>query len=86
MATVKELGAAIASHPNKVAAVFLGFDLWFDVLATGKVGSKMFKKGGIPADPDEPDSVVKIPLPVVGRDIVVCVDITLPPDGFRIAP
>jgi hypothetical protein len=86
MATVKELGAAIASHPTKVATVFLGFDLWFDVLATGKVGSKMFKKGGIPAAEDEPDSVVKIPLPVVGRDIVVCVDITLPPDGFRIAP
>ena len=86
MATVAELGAAIARHPNKVASVFLGFDLWFDVLATGKVGSKMFKRGGIPAAEDEPDSVLKIPLPVVGRDIVVCVVITLPPDGFRIAP
>ena len=86
MATVAELGAAIARHPSKVAAVFLGFDLWFDVLATGKVGSKMFKKGGIPAAEDESESVVKIPLPVVGRDIVVTVDITLPPDGFRIAP
>ena len=86
MATVAELGAAIARHPNNVASVFLGFDLWFDVLATGKVGSKMFKKGGIPAAEDDPDSVVKIPLPVVGRDIVVAVDITLPPNGFRIAP
>ena len=86
MATVRELGVAIARHPNKVATIFLGFDLWFDVLATGKVGAKMFKKGGIPAADDEPESVVKIPLPVVGRDIVVCVDITLPPDGFRIAP
>jgi hypothetical protein len=86
MATVTELGAAIAHHPNKVATVFLGFDLWFDVLATGKVGSKMFKKGGIPAVEDDSDSMVKIPLPVIGRDIVVCVDITLPPDGYRIAP
>ena len=86
MATVKELGAAIAAHPNKVAAVFLGFDLWFDVLATGKVTAKPFKKGGIPAQDDEPDSVVQIPLPVVGRDIVVGVDITLPPDGYRILP
>ena len=86
MATVTELGAAIARHPNKVATVFLGFDLWFDVLATGKVGSKMFKKGGIPATEDDPESVVKIPLPVVGRDIVVAVDVTLPPDGYRIAP
>ena len=86
MATVTELGAAIARHPNKVAAVFLGFDLWFDVLATGKVGSKMFKKGGIPVAEDDPDSMVKIPLPIIGRDIVVGVDITLPPDGYRIAP
>ncbi len=86
MPNVADLGAAIARHPNKVAAVFLGFDLWFDVLATGKVGSKMFKAGGLPAEPDEPDSTVQIPLPVVGRDIVVAVDITLPPDGFRIAP
>lgn len=86
MATVKELGSAIASHPNKVAAIFLGFDLWFDVLATGRVTAKMFKKGGIPAAADDPETVVKVPLPVVGRDIVVCVDVTLPPDGFRIAP
>ena len=86
MATVKELGAAIARHPTKVATVFLGFDLWFDVLATGRVTAKMFKKGGIPASDDDPDSVVKVPLPVVGRDIVVSVDITLPPDGYRIAP
>ena len=86
MATVKELGAAIAAHPNKVTAIFLGFDLWFNVLATGKVGSKMFKLGGVPAADDEPDTVVKIPLPVVGRDIVVGVDITLPPDGYRIVP
>ena len=86
MATVAELGAAIARHPNKVASVFLGFDLWFDVLATGKVGSKMFKKGGIPATDADPASVVKIPLPVVGRDIVVAVDIPLPPNDFRIVP
>ena len=86
MATVAELGAAIARHPNKVATVFLGFDLWFAVLATGKVGSKMFKAGGIPATEDDPDSMVKIPLPVIGRDIVVSVDITMPPDGFRLAP
>jgi hypothetical protein len=86
MATVAELGAAIARHPNKVDAVFLGFDLWVAVLATGKVGSKTFKTGGIPATGDEPDSVLKIPLPAIGRGIVVTVDITLPPDGYRIAP
>ena len=86
MATVAELGVAIARHPNKVATVFLGFDLWLDVWSTGKVGSKMFKKGGIPAEDDEPASVLKLPLPVIGRDIVVCIDMSLPPDGYRIAP
>lgn len=86
MASVADLGAAIARHPTRVTAVFLGFDLWFDVLATGKVSARMFKKGGVPAADDEPDSVVKIPLPIIGRGIVVAVDITLPPDGYRIAP
>lgn len=86
MATVAELGVAISRHPNKVAIMFLGFDLWWAVMATGKVGSKMFRQGGVPATEDDPDSVLKIPLPVVGRDIVVSVDITLPPDGYRLAP
>lgn len=85
MATVKELGSAIASHPEKVLAVFLGFDLWLEVLQTGKVTMKNFKKGGVPAAEDEPDGVAKVPLPIIGRDIVIGVDITLPPDGFRIA-
>jgi len=86
MATVAELGAAIARHPNKVDAVFLGFDLWIAVMATGKVGSTTFKTGGVRASGDEPDSVLKVPLPSIGRGIVVSVDITLPPDGYRIAP
>ena len=86
MATVAELGVAISRHPNKVATVFLGFDLWIAVMATGKVGAKIFRQGGVPATDEDPDSVIKIPLPVIGRDIVVSVDITLPPDGYRLAP
>ncbi len=86
MATLKELGHAIASHPRKVAQVFLGFDLWLDVQTSGKVSMKNFKKGGIPATEDEPQGALRIPLQIVGKDIVIAVDITLPPDGFRIAP
>jgi hypothetical protein len=86
MATVKELGAAIAAHPNRVKAVLLGFDLWFEVMGTGKVNTRPFKKGGIPVADDEPDSTVKIPLPVLGRDMVVALDNSLPPDGFRLGP
>jgi hypothetical protein len=84
MATVRELGAAIAAHPEKVTAVFLGFDLWIDVMATGKVGSRSYKKGGVPASDIEPEGTIKVPLPTIGRGIVIGVDITLPPDGFRI--
>ncbi len=86
MATVKELGAAIAAHPNKVLQVFLGFDLWIAVMATGKMGSTTFRAGGTRAGPDDPDSIVKIPLPSIGNGIVIGVDITLPPDGFRLQP
>ena len=86
MATVKELGEAIARHPQKVTAIFVGFDLWLGVIGTGKVNLKYYKKGGVPAAEDEPDGVAKVPLQVVGRDMVLALDITLPPDGFRLAP
>jgi hypothetical protein len=86
MATITELGQAIANHPQKVSQVFLGFDLWLDVQTSGKVSLKRFKKGGVFAAEDEPPGVLQIPLQVVGKDIVIAVDITLPPDGFRIAP
>lgn len=86
MATVKELGAAIAAHPNKVTAVLLGFDLWLEVMGTGKVKTRSFKKGGVPAADDDPDTVMKVPLPVLGYDMVVALDNSLPPDGFRLGP
>jgi hypothetical protein len=86
VATVKDLGAAIAVHPNKVKAVLLGFDLWWEVMGTGKVSTRTFKKGGVPAADDDPDSVVKIPVPVLGRDMIVALDNSMPPDEFRLAP
>jgi hypothetical protein len=86
MATLKELGLAIAGHPNKVMQVFLGFDLWLEVQASGKVSMKLFKPGGVPSTDDDLPGILKIPLQIIGRDIVIAVDITLPPDGFRIAP
>jgi len=86
LATLQDLGQAIAKHPNKVKVMFLGFDLWVEVYCTGKVVPSLFKKGGIPTTEEDPYKGAKIPLMVVGDNIVVSVDLTLPPDGFRLAP
>ncbi len=84
--SIRELGAAIAAHPVKVEVAFLGFDLWLETYASGRVHMKSFKKGGVPAAADEPEGTITVPIPVVGRDIVISFDPTLPPDGFRLAP
>ncbi len=66
--------------------MFLGFDLWVEVYASGKVRPALFKKGGIPTSEEDPYKGAKVPLMVVGDNIVVSVDLTLPPDGFRLGP
>lgn len=86
MATLHDLGLAIAKHPNKVKTMFLGFDLWVEVYCSGKVVPALFKKGGIPTTEEDPYKGAKIPLMVVGDNIVVSVDLTLPPSEFRLAP
>ncbi|HEY4252609.1 MAG TPA: hypothetical protein VGM87_15460 [Roseomonas sp.] len=86
MATLQDLGKAIAVHPQQVRIMFLGFDLWVEVYASGKVRPSLFKAGGVPTSEDDPYKGAKVPLMVVGNNIVVSVDVTLPPDGFRLAP
>jgi hypothetical protein len=86
MASLQDLGQAIARHPNPVKMIFLGFDLWLEVLGSGKVKTALFKKGGLPTTEEEPIKAAKIPLMAVGEAMVIAVDITLPPDGFRLAP
>ncbi len=84
--SVKELGAAIAARSTPPAVAFLGFDLWLETYATGKVRVAPFKKGGVLASGDEPEGTITAPIPVVGANIVISFDPTLPPDGFRLAP
>jgi hypothetical protein len=84
--TLQELGRAIAQHPVKVAVAFCGFDLWLEVFASGKVETRMLKKGGVPAAAEEPEGTIIAPVPVIGDAIVVAFDPTLPPEGFRLAP
>ena len=84
---MKELGEAIkaSSKPPKVA--LLGFDLWLEVFSSGKVRNQAFKKGGLLATPEEveDEKTITILMPVVGRNIVISFDPTLPPDEFRLA-
>ena len=86
MPSLQDLGQAIAHHPNRIKMIFLGFDLWLEVLGSGKVATALFKKGGLPTSEEEPIKTAKIPLMAVGGSMVITVDLTLPADGFRLAP
>ena len=84
MATIQELGAAIAQQKVPPRQIFCGFDLWLEVLGSGKLKMGEYLKGGIPAQGDEPEGTLKVPLLVAGRS-VIGLDVTLPPDGYRLA-
>ncbi len=86
MATLMELGQAIAQQPTPPRQVLCGFDLYLEVLGSGKLKPVHFLKGGVPAKGDEPEGTLKVPLMAAGRGIVIGLDITLPPDAFRITP
>ena len=83
---LKQLGQAIAKHPNPVLVAFLGFDLWLDVIGSGRVGSHGFTRGGKLATGDEDKETLVVPVAVIGKSIVINFDPTLPPDAFRLAP
>jgi hypothetical protein len=85
-AALRQLGQAIASHPNPVQVAFCGFDLWVQVLTSGRTKLCNFKTGGKLASENEDETTLVIPITVVGESIVVNFDPTLPPDAFRLAP
>jgi hypothetical protein len=71
-----------ARQPPKTA--LCGFDLWLEVLASPHVAFRDLLKGGVPAKGDEPPELLKVPVPMLGRRIVVSLDVSLPPDGFEL--
>lgn len=83
---LRQLGQAIARHPNPVQVAFCGFDLWLDVLGSGRTGSHGFTRGGKLATGGEDKDTLVVPVMVIGKSIVVSFDPTLPPDAFRLAP
>lgn len=85
---MKELGEAIKASETPLRVAFCGFDLWLEVYTSGKIRMLPYKIGGSPATPEETEdkSVITVPIPVVGRNIVISFDPTLGPDEFRLAP
>lgn len=80
------LAEAIRRHPNPVATALLGFDLWLEVLSSDHVSAREFTPGGIPATGREDPKVLKVPVPVLGKRIVIAFDASLPPDQFLLRP
>jgi len=80
------LGQAIQGHPHPVQAAMCGYDLWIELLSSPHARPCNFLKGGGIARGDEPDTALKVPIMVIGANIVIAFDPTLPPDGFYLRP
>jgi len=83
---MQALGQAIQGHPHPVQAAICGFDLWIEVMSSPHIRPCTFLKGGTLAKGDEPDTVLKVPVMVIGNNIVISFDPTLAPDGFYLRP
>jgi len=83
---MQRLAEAIRTHPNPVKTALCGFDLWIEVLSSEHVGPREFLKGGGFAKGDEDEKVLKVPVMVLGRRIVVSFDASLPPEEFLLRP
>ncbi|KAA5607044.1 hypothetical protein F1188_03825 [Roseospira marina] len=84
--SLRNLGRAIATHPVPAEAVFVGFDLYLQVFASGKVRMIGFTAGGQRVAPEDARPDGAVPFPAIGRGVVVCFDPTLEPEAFRVAP
>jgi hypothetical protein len=77
------LAEAIRANP-KTRCALCGFDLWLEVLGSPHVtGRDMTWKGRFVTPEDSPE-VLKLPVPVLGKRVVVSFDPTLPPDDFEL--
>lgn len=85
---MKELGEAIKASKTPARVAFCGFDLWLEVFSSGKIRMLSYKMGGTPATPEETedDSVITVPMPMVGKNIVISFDPTLGADEYRLVP
>ena len=81
--TMARLAEAIRANP-KARCALCGFDLWLEVLGSPHVmGREMTWKGRF-ITPDDPPEALKVPVPVLGKRVVVSFDPTLPPTEFQL--
>ena len=85
-ANLQALSAAIRAHGAPPQVALCGFDLWLEIMGSGHIGMRDFLSGGIPAKGDEEETILKVPIAVLGGRIVISFDPTLPADKFVLKP
>ncbi len=80
------LSQAIRARGGPTQVVMCGFDLWLEVMGSGHTSTRDFLPGGLPARGDEPPEALKVPVIVLGGQIVISFDPTIPPDKFVLKP
>jgi hypothetical protein len=83
--TMRALAEAVRKHPGPKSAL-LGFDLWLEVMASPHVSSREVLQGGAFATGQEDPKVLKVPVPVLGKRVVIAFDACLGPQEFIIRP
>lgn len=82
---MRALAEAIRKHPGPKSAL-LGFDLWLEVMASPHVSPREVVKGGAFATGQEDEKVLKVPVPVLGKRVVIAFDACLGPNEFIVRP
>ncbi len=83
---MQALADAIRAHPVPAQVALCGFDLWIEVLGSGFAKGRDFVHGGRKATGEEPEGALKVPIMVIGNDVVISFDPTLPPEEFILKP
>lgn len=82
---MRALAEAIRRHPGPKSAL-LGFDLWLEVMASPHVSPREVLAGGAFATGQEDPKVLKVPVPTLGKRVVIAFDAALGPQEFIIRP
>jgi hypothetical protein len=81
--TMARLAEAIRTNPGTRCAL-CGFDLWLEVLGSPHVAGREMTWKGRFTTPEDPPETLKVPVPVLGKRVVVSFDPSLPPTEFEL--
>ena len=77
------LAEAMRANPRARVAL-CGFDLWLEVLGSPHVAGREMTWKGRFVTPEDPPETLRVPVPVLGKRVVVSFDPTLPPTEFEL--